>query len=681
VTREAEPEGTVVMALFDSVNLRHIKPLDTSEPIAQYPQSPPLNPEPSPEANTEKVDNQIERNELVRVAFVALAAAAVWFHVWEPFSRVSLIGLVATLVGGYPIFREAIEHLLDRRMTMELSMSIAILAALAIGEFFTVLVITLFVLVAEILEGLTVGRGRRAIRDLLDFLPRTVTVMRNRQAEEIPLADVKAADILLIRPGTRIPVDGTVIRGQSFVDQSSITGEPMPAGKAAGDMVYAGTVNQSGALEIHTEKVGRETSFGKIIDAVEKAERSRAPIQKTADRLAGFLVYFAMASALLTYLLTHNLRSTISVIIVAGACGIAAGTPLAILGAIGRAARHGSIIKGGLYLERLAATDVVLFDKTGTVTYGSLEVFEITPAAGVSTQALIEAAAIAEWQSEHPIGKAIVRGILQDGLVVSPADRFEYRPGKGVIAGFRGEDVVVGNRLLFRELGLRTPEVIETHGASEVLVARAGILLGTILVADRLRRETKEALQQIKALGVKIVLVTGDSKGVAYGIDEEVKFSHVYAELLPEQKTEIVKKFKGKGRVVAMVGDGINDAPALTQADVGVAMGSGTDVARESADIVLIGSDLNKFVDTLRIARRCRRIILQNFVGTLAVDSAGIGLAAVGLLNPLLAAFIHVASELTFILNSARLLPGGVTTQPRALAPKELCSSSSSCQK
>ena len=644
------------MALSDPVRFHPSSTDTSSEPITRPPASLRSTGGPRPVPHQEAV-HHIERVDFIRVTLVALAAAAVWFHVWEPFPNVSLIGLVAALVGGYPIFKESIENLLERRMTMELSMTIAILAALAIREFFTALVITLFVLVAEILEGLTVGRGRQAIRDLLDYLPQTVTVLRGRQVEEISVAEVKLTDILLIRPGTHIPVDGTVIRGRSFVDESSITGEPMPAGKAAGDGVYAGTINQSGALEIRTEKVGRETSFGKIIDAVEKAERSRAPIQKTADRLAGYLVYFALVAALLTFLITHNLRSTISVIIVAGACGIAAGTPLAVLGAIGRAARHGSIVKGGLYLERLAAADVVLFDKTGTVTYGTLEVVQITPAEGVSRQALMEAAAIAEWQSEHPIGKAIVETASHDALTIAPADHFEYRPGKGVIANLRGEQIVVGNRFLFRELGVMTPDAAEARGASEVLVARAGTFLGRILVADRLRRETKEALQQIKALGVQIVLVTGDSRTVADAINEEIKFTRVYAELLPEQKTEVVKEFKRGRRVVAMVGDGVNDAPALTEADVGIAMGSGTDVARESADIVLIGSDLRRFADTLRIARRCRRIIMQNFIGTLAVDSAGIGLAAVGLLNPLLAAFIHVTSELTFILNSARLLP------------------------
>ena len=302
----------------------------------------------------------IEWVELVRIAFVALAAAAVWFHVWEPFPRISVIGIAATLIGGYPIFKEAIENIVERKMTMELSMTIALLAALAIREFFTALVITGFVLAAEVLEGLTVGRGRRAIQDLLDFLPRTVLVRRNGQETEIAADQVQAGDTVIVKPGGHIPVDGAVLGGRSFVEQAAITGEAMPVEKAAGDFVYAGTINQSGALEIEAQKLGRDTTFGRIIEAVERAEKSRAPIQKTADRLAGYLVYFALGAAALTFLITHNARSTISVVIVAGACGIAAGTPLAILGAIGRAAHQGAIVKGGLYLEALAAVDTVL---------------------------------------------------------------------------------------------------------------------------------------------------------------------------------------------------------------------------------------------------------------------------------------------------------------------------------
>src|SRR5579863_3635664 len=371
-------------------------------------------------------EHGFELVEVLRVVFVAFAAAAVWFHLWEPFHRVSVIGLVATLIGGYPIFKEALENILERRMTMELSMTIALVSGVAIGEFFTALVITAFVLAAEILEGLTVGRGRRAIQDMLDFLPQTASVLRDDQILEVDTKTILPGEVVVIRPGSRIPVDGLVLSGHSFVEQAAITGEPMPREKTVGSNVYAGTINQTGTLQVRAERLGKETTFGKIIEAVENAERSRAPIQKTADRLAGYLVYFALGAAVLTFLITHNLRATISVIIVAGACGIAAGTPLAILGAIGRAARKGSIIKGGIYLEALGQLDTVFFDKTGTLTFGVPLVTEVNPAPGVTESSILEAAASAESSSEHPLGRAIVCFAEQRGIPVSHPAHFDY---------------------------------------------------------------------------------------------------------------------------------------------------------------------------------------------------------------------------------------------------------------
>ena len=602
-------------------------------------------------------EHGFELVDVLRVVFVALAAIAVWFRLWEPFSRLSVIGLVATLIGGYPIFKEAFENILERRMTMELSMTIALVSALAIGEFFTALVITAFVLAAEILEGLTVGRGRRAIQDMLDFLPQTASVLRGGQIAEVDTKTILPGEVVVIRPGSRIPVDGRVLSGQSYVEQAAIAGEPMPSEKTMGSDVYAGTINQAGTLQVRAERLGKETTFGKIIEAVENAERSRAPIQKTADRLAGYLVYFALGAAVLTFLITHNLRSTISVIIVAGACGIAAGTPLAILGAIGRAARQGAIVKGGIYLEALGQLHTVFLDKTGTLTFGFPVVSEVHTEPSISERTLLEAAASAERSSEHPLGRAIVRYAEQQNVQAVDPESFEYRVGRGVLASLHGERIVVGNRTLLDELAITRPDSSSTSGGTEVLVARAGRYLGSILVTDQLRPSAAPAVKALAALNIKVVLLTGDAKSAAEAVADQLGIIQVYSELLPEQKTAFIARQVKKGRTVAMLGDGINDAPALSEASVGVAMGAGTDVARESANVVLIGNDLSKFVDTVRIARNCRRIILQNFYGTLVVDTIGIGLAAAGFLNPLLATFIHVASELAFILNSTRLLP------------------------
>ena len=623
---------------------------------------------PESESEDQGNENPLNWRELGRVFFVAVAAVSIWLLRGSSIPHLNAIGAICALSGGYPIYHEAYENIVQRRMTMELSMAIAIVAALAIRETFTALVITLFVLAAEILEGLTVGRGRNAIRSLLDLLPGVATVRRGTDWQDCAIELVRAGDTVLVRPGGRIPVDGVVVSGNSFVDQAAITGESMAVEKLPGAGVYAGTINQSGALEIRVERLGRDTTFGKIIEEVERAEKSRAPIQKTADRLAGYLVYFALGAAVLTFLITHNIRSTISVVIVAGACGIAAGTPLAVLGAIGQAAQKGAIIKGGLYLEVLSRVDTVVLDKTGTLSYGSVDVLRIRPVPGVGEEKVLVAAAIAESRSEHPVGKAILNKCRELNYAWRDPDQFEYAPGKGVIARSDGSEIVIGNRLLFQERGIAISAWTIDPSGSEIGVAVDKQFLGAIGIGDTLRLEAIDAISALKSLGMKTVLLTGDVRNVAESAAKILGVDEFCAEMLPSQKVDRVRELIRKDHIVAMVGDGINDAPALMQSSVGVAMGSGTDVARESANVVLIGNDLSKFVDTIRIARRCRRIILQNFAGTLVVDAIGIVLAGFGLLNPLLAAFIHVTSELGFILNSTRLIPAHRTR--RAALPQ-----------
>ncbi|MHB8384247.1 MAG: heavy metal translocating P-type ATPase [Candidatus Binataceae bacterium] len=613
----------------------------------------------APAAEDHASGNVFAPIEAMRIIVVAVAALLVWFHVWEPLPRVSLIGVLGVLIGGWPIFKEAAENAAARRMTMELSMSIALVAAVAISQFFTALIITLFVLVAEVLERMTVSRGRRAIRDLMDFLPRSVTIRGPSGVREASTDDLRAGDSVLVNPGGLVPIDGVVTSGHSFVDQARITGESMPVEKLPNSVVYAGTINQSGALEIRVERIGRDTSYGRIIEAVEHAERSRAPVQQLADRLAGYLVYFALAAAAVTFIVTRDARSTISVIIVAGACGIAAGTPLAILGGIGRSARLGAIIKGGLYLEILGRVNTVVLDKTGTLTFGRIEVQAVVPAAGVTEVEVLDAAASAEMRSEHPLGRAIVNFASARNRAPREPERFDYAPGRGITAVTGGVTILVGNRGLLIDHAIQVPRDFAAGAdiSSEVFVAREGRLLGAIVVADRVRPEARRAVEALDRMGIRSVLLTGDTRPVAAMVARSLGINEVGADLLPEMKLARIKSLVADGRIVAMVGDGINDAPALAQANVGVAMGSGTDVAGESADVVLLGNDLLKFTETLAIARRTRRIIWWNFAGTIGVDLIGIALASAGLLSPTLAAFIHVTSELAFILNSARLLP------------------------
>jgi Cd2+/Zn2+-exporting ATPase/Cu+-exporting ATPase len=625
-----------------------------------------------------EADHEIEQPEpaftraaLVRIAFVGAAVAFVGLSAVRVGGVVGAIAVVVTVVGGFPIFEEAWRAIPARRMTMELSMTIALIAALAIGEFLTVLVIVFFVLIAEEIEKLTVGRGRRAIEDLLAFLPRRAFVKADGEVREVDASTLRPGDVVLVKPGARLPVDGTVVAGRSAVDQSPITGESMPVEKRAGATVFAGTINQSGALDVRTERLGRDTTFGRIVEAVERAERTRAPIQKTADQLAGWLVYFTLAMAAATWFWTRDARATISVVIAAGACGVAAGTPLAILGAIGRAARQGAIVKGGIALEVLARADTVVLDKTGTLTFGRPRVVAIRPAAGVAEAELVTAAATAERPSEHVLARAILAAAAPED--VRDVDEFEAVAGKGVIAKVGRSRLLAGSRAFLDEQGVALPTAASARrSGAEILFARDASFLGSIEVADALRPEAPRAVRELRAMGLRTVLLTGDGRPAAEEIGRALGVDEIGAELLPHDKLARVRALREDGRTVVMVGDGVNDAPALVEASVGIAMGSGTDVARECAGIVLIGDDLGKLVETIRIARRCRRIVHSNFAGTVAVDTAAMVLAAAGILTPILASLVHVGSELAFILNSARLLvrprPASIRVEPTGRA-------------
>ena len=601
-------------------------------------------------------DRAFEPQALLRIGIGVIGAGLLWFGIGTAFVSPAWIGFGCLLIAGWPIFHEAVENLLMRRMTMELSMSIAILAAAAIAEYFTALVVSLFVLIAEELEHITLARGRTAIKDLVDFIPAEARIRRNGQILTLAVEAIVPGDAVLLSPGEKAPIDGRVIAGQSAMDQSRITGESMPADKQIGSQVYAGSINQSGALEIMVERVGRDTSYGRIIEAVEAAEHTRAPVQKLADQLAGYLVYFSFAAAALTFWLTRDLRDTISVIIVAGACGIAAGTPLAILGGIGRAARLGSIIKGGIHLETLGRIDTVILDKTGTLTYGEPRVRAVRVTQGFDPDTVLSLAASAELHSEHPLARAVVQAAKDKGLTIIEPDAFHYAIGYGITASLNQSTIRVGNRKLLAEAGIHVPARSAEQVGSDILVAVDHQFAGDIDVADEVRPEAASAMQAFAEMGIKTILLTGDIAHVAQKVAHDLSIADYQAELLPEDKLAYVRRLIAANKAVAMVGDGVNDAPALSAATLGIAMGSGTDIAKESAQILLIGNDLVKLVETIRIARQTRSIIWQNFAGTLLVDAIGIGMAAFGYLNPLLAAFIHVGSELLFLSNSARLL-------------------------
>ena len=645
----------------------------------------------------ERLIDRIERSDILRIAVVGLAVLGAWVAgaTGTPGWAVGAVGAAALLVGCWPLVVEAVGDLRERRMSMELSMLLAIVAAAAIGEWVTALAVTVFALCAEVLEDLSMDRGRDALTDLMSFLPQTARVVtgpHTDEVSEVPLDKVRPGQVIALSPGGRVPVDGVVRTGRADVDQSRITGEALPIQVGPGDRVPAGSITR-GALELEVERVGEDSSYGRIVAAVRHAQSSRAPVQRLADRLAARIVYLALAAALITFLTTRDVRATISVIIVAGACGVAAGTPLAVLAAIARAARCGAFVKDGTHLEQLSTVDTVVLDKTGTLTVGAPRVVSVTPVESVAQPGAGEAeilalAAAAEWNSEHPIGRAIHTEAAVRDLTVPVPDDVAYSPGAGVSARVDGRRITVGrredqegrDRARTRSAADDTHDATDADGATDAVSSTAsdfesdpeapaatsvvevradGQLLGTIALADRLRQGAATAVRDLSDMGLEVLMLTGDSPASARHVARVLGMAEeqVRAGLLPTDKEKVIDSLRRAGKCVAMVGDGVNDAPALSAADVGVAMGTGTDVAREAGDVVLVGSAPADLVETVRVARRARRIIMVNFVGTVVVDVVGMIAAGLGLLGPVAAALVHVVSESAFILNSARLVP------------------------
>ena len=607
------------------------------------------------------------RADLVRLSVMAVVAVASGIGIYLKILPFDIVAIAATLVGGYPVYKETLQSLKHGRINMEVSMTVAIFASLALGQFTVSVVITFFVLLSEYIETYAVDKGRQTIVLLEKSAPKLALIRREGGEVEVDAGSLVPNDIVIVRDGERVPVDGTIVIGSAFVNQSSITGESTRVEKSAGDRVYAGSVNESGLIEVRTEKVGTETVFGKIIKLVEDAENRKAPIQKLSDRLAAWLVEFAIGFAVLTLLVTRDVTSTLSVVVVAGACGVAAGTPLAIVAVMGKAAKKGTIVKGGAYIEEMSRVDTVVIDKTGTLTFGDPAVTGVVGFDGCTEQRVLEYAAIAERHSSHPLARAVMEKAAETGITLS--DGIQYAPssyiaGKGIVCQYNGGQIIVGNDALMSEQKVQFPrsytetKLSETvsKGRSTVLVAYQGKMCGVIAISDRIRGESRRAIEDLRKMGIRTIMLTGDNEAVAGAVGKEVGIDEVHAGLLPEDKVAIVEKLVAEGHHVAMVGDGVNDAPAMARANVGIGMGAGTDVAIEEADIVLMTNDLQKIADVARLSRKAYRTIMVNFYGTLGVDAVGVTLAFLGFLNPLLAAGIHVTSELIFILNSTRLI-------------------------
>lgn len=571
------------------------------------------------------------------------------------------IALALIVVGGFPVFRNVLRAALHRQVLAHTLMTVGAVAAAAVGQWATAAVVVFFMRVGDYIERFTTDQARRAVKDLTDLAPQMARVERDGGEHEVPVGEVRVGDIVVIRPGGVIPVDGEVMTGQATVDQATITGESMPVEVGSGASVYAATTAQLGSIRVRAVHVGEDTTFGRVIKLVEEAEVHRAQVQRVADRFAGSYLPVVAGIAALTFLIRRDPLATAAVLVVACSCSFALATPIAIVASIGAAAKRGIIIKGGKYLEALAKADVLLVDKTGTLTLGRPVLTDVVPLNGAVAETVLALAASAERYSEHPVAEAVRRAARERKLPLDAVQRFEAIPGLGVRAQINGKVVTVGRRrLLPEDQELPVVHRLEAEGKTPLLVAEDGRPIGVLAVADQPRAEVPAALAAVRALGVQhIELLTGDTDRTASALAKELGIPY-RAELMPEDKIAIVKAFQGQGRTVVMIGDGVNDAPALAQADVGMAMGAaGSDVAIEAAHLALMREDWWLVPAAFRIARRTMNVVKVNIGFTTIFNAVGISLAALGVLPPMLAAAAQSIPDVGILANSSRLLRPG----------------------
>ncbi|MCA0969224.1 heavy metal translocating P-type ATPase [Halobacillus litoralis] len=531
--------------------------------------------------------------------------------------------------------------------------------------FETSAVLITLILVGKLFETLAKGRTTAALTKLLSLQAKEATVLRNGDEVRIPVDQVQVGDRLLVKPGEKIPVDGRIVKGRSAVDESMITGESIPVDKTEEDAVIGATINQNGTIQIEAEKVGRDTALAGIVKIVEEAQGSKAPIQRTADRISGVFVPIVVGIALLTFVVwlffgdfTGALEAAIAVLVIACPCALGLATPTSIMVGTGKGAEQGILFKGGEYLEGTQSLTTILLDKTGTVTKGKPEVTDFE--AFGDEERLLELVVAAETPSEHPLAEAIVRYGRQSAARIE-ASHFEAKPGFGIEATVNDEKVLIGTRRLMEENDIVVEEYeeqfrkLEQQGKTAMFIAVEGSLRGYIAVADTVKESSKAAIAEMKKLGLKVYMVTGDNERTAEAIAREVGIDGVFAEVLPEQKAEKVKELQLQGEKVAMVGDGINDAPSLAVADIGMAIGTGTDVAIETADVTLMSGDLVNVAKAIRLSDQTMKNIKQNMFWALAYNSAGIPVAALGLLAPWVAGAAMAFSSVSVVSNSLRL--------------------------
>jgi P-type Cu+ transporter len=537
--------------------------------------------------------------------------------------------------------------------------------------FETSAVLITLILLGKLFEAKAKGRSSEAIKKLMGLQAKTANVLRDGLEKEVPLEEVFIGDIILVKPGEKIPVDGEVLEGTTAVDESMLTGESLPVDKKYGDILYGSTINKNGFIKMTATKVGRDTALAQIIKVVEDAQGSKAPIQRLADQISGIFVPIVVGIAIVTFLVwfiwgqpgefTPALEVLIAVLVIACPCALGLATPTSIMAGSGRAAEFGVLFKGGEHLEQTQGIDTVVVDKTGTVTHGKPILTDVLLGENQNEDEFLSLVGAAEKQSEHPLAEAIVQGIQDKGIELGNIQFFEAIPGYGIQATVSGQGIVIGTRKLMQQFGIKIQSVLkemeelEKNGKTAMLVGINGQYAGLVAVADTIKDTSKEAVQRLKQMGITVIMMTGDNERTAQAIGKEVGIDEVIAEVLPEGKAEEVKKLQEKGNNVAMVGDGINDAPALATANIGMAIGTGTDVAMEAADITLIRGDLNSIADAILMSRKTMRNIKQNLFWAFAYNTIGIPIAAVGFLAPWVAGAAMAFSSVSVVLNALRL--------------------------
>lgn len=603
--------------------------------------------------------------DYIVIASTSILLLGSWFQ-WLP----QILGidttLIAAIIGGVPIVKEAITAIYKRGDTrVGLLVSIAIIASIAIGEYLAAAEVALIMTIGEMLEHITLEKSNTALKKLAELSPLQARIIENGTEREIAAELVRTGDKLLIKPGEKIPVDGMVVSGQATVDQATITGESIPVECRNGASVFGGTIVTMGSIEIVATKVGQETALGHIIRMVKEAQANKAPSARIIDRWANWFVPLSLAIAVLVYLVTGDIVRGVTILIVFCPCAMLLSTPTAVAAAIGAAARRGILIKGGEILEKVGALDTILFDKTGTITLGKPSLKEICGYNGWQRNELLAIAAGIEKRSEHHLAKAIIEEAQKENISFVEPSYWEPVIGQGIVAEKDGDHFLLGNQSLMesKDIGL-SPEQQEycsenqKSGATVVFIAVNGMISGILTIQDPIRTGSKEAINALKREKItKIVMLTGDASRVGEAVGKQVDVPIVHGDLLPTDKVSYVETYQRSGCNVAMIGDGINDAPALAKANIGIAMGySGTDIAIEAADIVLLSDDLKKVPETIQKSRKAIRTIWQNIVVANVINFAAIILAALGLLGPVAAAIVHNVGSILVVLNSARLL-------------------------